>query len=78
MKEGIQQQSKIVDEKEYKNVGKKIWKLQNINIKIKKGEFVSIVGKTGAGKTSLIKSILDALHTVTGRVEKNGTIGYIP
>jgi len=31
--------------------------LQNISFKIKKGEFVYVVGKTGSGKTSLFKTL---------------------
>ena len=31
--------------------------LKGIDLKVKKGEFVVIVGKVGSGKTSLLKSI---------------------
>ena len=31
--------------------------LSNINLRIKKGEFVYFVGKTGSGKSSLLKAI---------------------
>ncbi|MFZ2330707.1 MAG: ATP-binding cassette domain-containing protein, partial [Atribacterota bacterium] len=31
--------------------------LFNINIKVDKGEFVSIVGSNGAGKTTLLRTI---------------------
>lgn len=37
--------------------------LENINISIKKGDFVSIVGSNGAGKSTLIKCILGLLKT---------------
>ncbi len=39
----------------YTDVGDPV--LQNLNLDIKKGEFVAIVGSTGVGKTSLIKMI---------------------
>ena len=50
--------------KEYK--GSKI--LDSINISIEKGELVSIVGHSGAGKTSLIKLMLAEERPTTGRV----------
>ncbi|MHC4266328.1 MAG: ABC transporter ATP-binding protein [Planctomycetota bacterium] len=37
--------------------------LNNINVKIKKGEFVGIVGKSGAGKTTFVDVLLGLLKT---------------
>ena len=31
--------------------------LKKINLKIKKGEFISIIGPSGSGKTTLLRSI---------------------
>ena len=42
--------------------------LQDINFEIKEGEFVSIVGKSGAGKTTLIKLILGLEEPTQGSV----------
>lgn len=42
--------------------------LQDINLEIKPGEFVSIVGSSGAGKTTLIKLILGMEHPSEGAV----------
>lgn len=50
--------------KEYK--GHKI--LDSINLVIEKGELVSIVGHSGAGKTSLIKLMMAEEHASSGKV----------
>jgi len=42
--------------------------LQDINFEVKQGEFVSIVGKSGAGKTTLIKMILGIEEPTEGEV----------
>ena len=46
--------------------------LMNINLKIKKGEFVFIVGDSGSGKSTLIKLLLKELTADSGRVIVNG------
>jgi ATP-binding cassette subfamily C (CFTR/MRP) protein 1 len=35
--------------------------LKNINIKVKKGELIAVVGKVGAGKSSLLESIIGSM-----------------
>ena len=55
----------------FKNVnktlsGKKI--LDNVNIKVSKGEIYALLGANGAGKTSLIKMIYNILVPDNGEV----------
>ncbi|MBQ1567769.1 MAG: cell division ATP-binding protein FtsE [Erysipelotrichaceae bacterium] len=54
---------------EFKNVSKKYKNgtnaLQNVNLKVEAGEFVYIMGPTGAGKSTLIK-LLDGEEVPTG------------
>lgn len=42
--------------------------LKDINLEIESGEFVSILGKSGCGKTTLIKSIAGLLETDNGDI----------
>ncbi len=62
--------------------------LKNINLKVKEGEFLGIVGPNGGGKTTLLKLIL-GLHSPTEgyvkifnnkpeRLLGTGIIGYLP
>ena len=56
--------------------------LKPLNLKIAAGEIVSLMGRNGAGKSSLIKSLLGLIE-YHGKVEKystsgTGRIGYIP
>lgn len=43
--------------------------LENINLSIKKGDFVSIMGVNGAGKSTLLKLILGILSPKQGEIE---------
>jgi cell division transport system ATP-binding protein len=36
--------------------------LQDVNLTVNKGEFVYLVGKTGTGKSSLLKTLYGELH----------------
>lgn len=62
---------------EYINVSKKyssgVMALSNINLRIKKGEFVFLVGYSGAGKTSLVKLLLKEIDPTKGKILVNGT-----
>lgn len=64
--------------------------LKNINLTIKKGEFIGIIGKSGAGKTTLIDIIMGLLQIDSGEIILDGKaitnniedirtlIGYVP
>lgn len=46
--------------------------LQDINLKIEKGEFVGIIGHTGSGKSTLVQHFNGLLKPTSGRVLVNG------
>lgn len=62
---------------ELKNVTKKydhgVIALQNINVKINKGEFVFLAGPSGSGKSTFLKLLLKEEVPSTGTVIVNGT-----
>ena len=60
---------------------------ERLNLQITQGQFVGIVGPTGCGKTTLLKTILGAMDPFSGIVQimgnsikklLPGTIGYVP
>jgi len=62
--------------------------LEDVNLRVKEGEFVGIIGPNGAGKTTLFKIILGFLKPLEGKVRLFGKevkefkewhrIGYVP
>jgi len=51
---------------------KSILILSNVNLQINKGEFVYLIGKTGAGKSSLLKTLYAELPILEGTAEVAG------
>ncbi|MGC2993295.1 ABC transporter ATP-binding protein [Enterococcus faecalis] len=47
--------------------------LENINLEIKSGEIVSILGQSGSGKTTLLNIILGLEEASSGRIHFNGS-----
>ena len=50
------------------------WALKDINLTIKKGERVGILGLNGAGKSTLLKVIAGVFKPTEGTLEKHGKI----
>ena len=67
----------LFEQKSMEEDTKDVMVLQDININIKPGEFVAVVGKVGSGKSSLILSLMNELVQHKGLVESNGRIAYI-
>lgn len=61
---------------QYKNVTKiyypDIIGVKNVNLKIEPGEFISIVGKSGTGKTTLVKLLIAEEKMTSGQINVGG------
>ncbi|MBU1098092.1 MAG: ABC transporter ATP-binding protein [Bacteroidetes bacterium] len=74
--------------KVYKNNNNLITALDDINLRIKKGEVFALIGPNGSGKTSLIKLLLNFIYPTRGTIfiENNSVynrvsrknLGYVP
>ncbi|MGN8717485.1 energy-coupling factor transporter ATPase [Ellagibacter isourolithinifaciens] len=50
-----------------------LWALDNVSLKVRKGEFLGIAGHTGSGKSTLIQHMNGILHPTNGRVVAFGS-----
>ncbi|KAJ3253385.1 hypothetical protein HK103_000705 [Boothiomyces macroporosus] len=68
--------SKVKLEKMEYAEDKNTFELQNLNVTIKKGALVGIVGTVGAGKSTLFSGLVGELSNISGKVTINGEIAY--
>ncbi|KAI0819664.1 metal resistance protein YCF1 [Trametes gibbosa] len=52
--------------------------LEDIQMTVRKGELIGILGRVGAGKTSLLSAIIGDMHRTEGEVKIVGSISYAP
>lgn len=54
--------------------------MENISFSVEKGDFLTILGENGCGKSSLVKGILGLSKISGGKIEKNISrgVGYVP
>ncbi|XP_006462121.1 hypothetical protein AGABI2DRAFT_151707 [Agaricus bisporus var. bisporus H97] len=52
--------------------------LEDINLTVKKGQLVGVLGRVGAGKTSLLSAIIGDMNRREGSVYIKGTVAYAP
>jgi ABC-type lipoprotein export system ATPase subunit len=62
--------------KTYKNAAGEFTVLKGVNLLLRKGEFVAIVGKSGSGKSTLLNMITGIDHPSSGKVVIGGTDIY--
>jgi len=52
--------------------------LRELNVRIKRGELVALVGRVGSGKSSVVQALLGEMEKKAGRVEVHGRVAYVP
>ena len=62
--------------KTFKNAAGEFTVLKGLDLTLRKGEFVAIVGKSGSGKSTLLNMITGIDHPTSGQVVINGTDLY--
>jgi ABC-type Mn2+/Zn2+ transport system ATPase subunit len=54
--------------------------LVNIDLAIREGEFIGVVGPSGSGKSTLLKAIAGSVTPIAGRIQRrrDAAVGYVP
>lgn len=60
-----------------KKLHKEYYALNNVTFSVKKGETIGIIGKNGAGKSTILKIITGVLKPTTGEIKINGKIAAL-
>jgi lipopolysaccharide transport system ATP-binding protein len=53
---------------------REFWALRGIDLELKKGQRIGIVGRNGAGKSTMLKLITGNLDPTEGKIEVNGSV----
>src|SRR5437763_5921260 len=53
------------------------WALKDVNLEVKQGELLGIIGHNGAGKSTLLKILSRITEPTTGRVRLYGRVGSL-
>jgi len=57
-----------------KNTYERFYALRDINLNVKQGEFLGVIGKNGSGKSTLLKLIARVLEPTSGRISVNANV----
>jgi ABC-type multidrug transport system fused ATPase/permease subunit len=52
--------------------------LEDLNLKVKKGEVVMIIGAVGSGKSSIASAVIGEASFTKGDIDVNGSLAYVP
>src|SRR6185503_20011770 len=57
--------------------GQWFWALQDVSLEVEPGEIVGVIGRNGAGKTTILKVLSRITRPTRGRVEVLGRVGSL-
>ena len=54
--------------------------LINVDLAVREGDFVGVVGPSGSGKSTLLKAIAGSVRPIAGRIQRrrDAPVGYVP
>uniref|UniRef100_A0A8R1E2N2 Multidrug resistance-associated protein 1 n=12 Tax=Caenorhabditis japonica TaxID=281687 RepID=A0A8R1E2N2_CAEJA len=52
--------------------------LSNISFKVNRGELVTVVGRVGAGKSSMLQALMGEMEKISGTIAMHGRLCYVP
>ncbi|EGT59327.1 CBN-MRP-4 protein [Caenorhabditis brenneri] len=52
--------------------------LSNISFTVRRGQLVTIVGRVGAGKTSMLQALMGEMEKLSGSIAMHGRLCYVP
>ncbi|XP_048254590.1 multidrug resistance-associated protein 1-like [Haliotis rufescens] len=50
----------------------------SVNVEVRRGQLVAVVGSVGAGKSSLLSALLGEMEKLSGSVQMKGSVAYVP
>ncbi len=66
-----------VNDRAVKSSSDYVWALRDINLEVKRGDILGIIGKNGAGKSTILKILSRVTGPTTGRVAMKGRVGSL-
>lgn len=52
--------------------------MENVSFRVERGDKIGLVGRNGAGKTTMTKALAGEAAPTDGKIERSGEIGYLP
>jgi ABC-type polysaccharide/polyol phosphate transport system ATPase subunit len=56
---------------------REFWALRHIDLEIRQGESVAVIGHNGAGKSTMLKHFAGIMHPTEGRIQVNGRLSAL-